>query len=225
MEEFEISKIYRSKRKTISLQITENSELVIRAPFFVSEKRILEILKKKSNWIETKKKSIKENQQNILTFDFKENQKIPFLGNFYCLKITLEKEIRLVDNYILFPEKLIKRNPKEHLKNFYKKELKKIISEKLLLFSKKVGVDYKSFRITSAKKRLGSCSSKNSLNFSWKIAFLPEEVINYIIIHELCHIKIKNHSKKFYQEVQKHCPDYLERKKWINENCYKFVNF
>ncbi len=225
MNQFGDLKIYKSKRKTISLQINEDATLIVRAPLTVSDKRIVEIINKKSDWILDKKKILKEKAKKILKIEFKENEKIPFLGNYYTLKLTESKNILLTEKNIQIPKDFIRKNPKKKLEIWAKKCLQTLIEYKLSHFSQKTNLKYSSFKITSAKKRLGSCTSKNSLNFSWKISFFPEEIIDYVVIHEICHIKIKNHSKNFWKEVEKYCPDYLERKKWIKENCYKFMNY
>ena len=66
-------------------------------------------------------------------------------------------------------------------------------------------------KITSAKTRWGSCIAKNSLCFSWRLMLLPDDIIDYIVVHELAHIRVKNHQKQFYDEVRRYMPDYRER--------------
>ncbi|QSX06617.1 M48 family metallopeptidase [Sedimentibacter sp. zth1] len=93
---------------------------------------------------------------------------------------------------------------------------KKIIPKKVEYFSKMMNVNPTGIKITSAKTRWGSCSYKNSLCFSYRLANMPNEFIDYVVVHELAHIKIKNHSKIFYKEIEKYMPDYKERIKMIN---------
>ena len=78
-------------------------------------------------------------------------------------------------------------------------------------YSKIIGVTPIDIKITSATTRWGSCSGKNSLCFPFRISLLPTELIDYIVVHELIHIRVKNHSKRFYREVEKYMPDYKDR--------------
>ena len=84
--------------------------------------------------------------------------------------------------------------------------------------SKKIVVKFRNYSIRSYKLRLGSCSNKSNLSFNWKLIMMPEEIIDYVIIHELCHIIHFNHSRSFWNEVSEHCPDFKLHKKWIRKN-------
>ncbi len=92
-----------------------------------------------------------------------------------------------------------------------RKKAKDIIPNRVKFFSEIIGVTPKSVKITSAKKRFGSCSAKNSLCFSLYLASFPLEAIDYVVVHELCHILEHNHSKRFWDIVQKYMPDYKNR--------------
>jgi len=92
-----------------------------------------------------------------------------------------------------------------------KKKAKNVIPDKVRYYSQIMGVNPLGIKITSAKTRWGSCSSKNSLCFSWRLMLLTDDVIDYIVVHELAHIRVKNHQIKFYEEVKKYMPDYKKR--------------
>ena len=94
---------------------------------------------------------------------------------------------------------------------------KEYIPKRVLELAKITGLCPENIKITSAKTRFGSCSSKNSLCFSLYLMLYPKEAIDYVIIHELCHIKEKNHSKRFYALVQKYMPDYKKRRTMLRE--------
>ena len=110
------------------------------------------------------------------------------------------------------------KNQKRTLEEWYKQTLSSLIEKKLIFFEKKIGVKYKSFNIRSYKKRLGSCSNSHDLSFNWKIVMFPEKIIDYIIVHELCHIVYFNHSKLFWNKVAIYCPDFKAHKEWIKNN-------
>lgn len=97
-----------------------------------------------------------------------------------------------------------------------KQKAMEIIPGRIEYFSKIMNVKPSGVKITSAKTRWGSCSSKNSLCFSYRLMLYPPEAIDYVVVHELAHIRIKNHGKLFYQEIEKYMPDYKNRKKMLN---------
>ncbi len=111
----------------------------------------------------------------------------------------------------------------EELKEI-KRLAKLIISDRVLSTAKRMGVSYNKIALRFQKSRWGSCSLKGNLNFNCLLALCPEEVIDYVIIHELCHLKYMNHSKSFWLLVEKHCPNYKTHKKWLKDNGEKFIS-
>lgn len=109
-------------------------------------------------------------------------------------------------------------NPVFH--NFSKREYEKFKNQALILAKRKAeelnkyyGLSYNKISIRNSRSRWGSCSEKKNLNFNYKIIFLPEDLLNYIIVHELCHLREMNHSKRFWNLVEKTVPDYKEARK------------
>lgn len=98
------------------------------------------------------------------------------------------------------------------------REAKNIIPEKVRHYAQIIGVDYGSITIRCQKTRWGSCSSKGNLNFNCLLMLAPDEVIDSVIVHELCHLKEMNHSKRFYEAVYKAYPEYDKCNKWLKEN-------
>lgn len=94
---------------------------------------------------------------------------------------------------------------------------KEIIPPKVKFYAEKTGVDYGRITIRSQRTRFGSCSSKGNLNFNCVLVLMPEEVLDSVIIHELCHRKHMNHSQKFYAEMKKFCPDYQIHRRYLKE--------
>ena len=141
--------------------------------------------------------------------------------------LILDKKV--IDTFVLKHTEWIKKK-QEMLKNVHitedfskndikilKSQTKNIIEPILEKYSTLMGVSYERFSINSAKTRFGSCSSKKTLNFSFRLALYPHEAIEYVCVHELAHLKEMNHSKKFWQIVEKYLPDYKERKKLLKK--------
>lgn len=170
-------KIIRSHRKTISIEVKSDGQIIVRAPLFCSKFRINAFLKEKQNWIDNTLKKIKEAKK--------------------------------------YSEPL----SKSECDALYKKA-QEILPKKVQHFANVMGVNYNGVKITSATKRFGSCSGKNSLCFSRYLMQYDDDLIDYVVVHELAHTVHHNHSKEFYGLVEKHIPDYkLRQKKLKGRGC------
>ncbi len=191
--------LIRSKRRTISLIINREGALVVRAPIKTSLEYINKIIEKKDAWIKKQQNKIKTRLEQNKQNKFIEKDGILFLGK------------RII------PTGLNLEN-KELVKIWYKKNTLIFMKEKLDFFTKKFGLKYNKIKITSASKRWGSCSGKGNINFSWKLIMAPQEIVEYVIIHEIAHLRHKNHSQKFWKFVEEMMPDYKKHDNWLKKN-------
>lgn len=210
-------KLIRSKRRTLSLEINENAEIIIRAPLKMSGEHINRFITDKNEWISKKLNIIRNKQFPIRRYE--EGEKFLYLGRFYELKITDTKEFLFENNFILPSSKTHKAE--KIFTDWYRQRASIIFPERVKFFSDKTGLNYKSVKLSSAKKRWGSCSGKNDLNFTWRLIMAPIEIIDYVVVHELAHTVQKNHSGKFWELVGNILPDFRVRRKWLRENGYK----
>jgi len=104
------------------------------------------------------------------------------------------------------------------LEQWYRIEAAKLITAIADRLSSQMGIGYKRIGIRGQKTRWGSCSRKRNLSFNWKLIMAPEPVVEYVIIHELLHLKEMNHSKRFWQLVARYCPGWRENKKWLKQH-------
>ena len=101
---------------------------------------------------------------------------------------------------------------------------KRIIPQRVRFYAKLMGVEYGRVTIRMQKSRWGSCSAKGNLNFNCLLMRTPDEIIDYVVVHELCHLKEMNHSPRFWAEVEKIFPDYIERRKWLKDHGNEIMN-
>jgi len=214
-------KIIKSKRKTLSLSINENAELIVRAPNQISNKKIEEFIIEKSKWINKNKNLMQSriNEMNDSDSDYL------FLGNIYPLIKVNEDPNKIDFNGTEFITSIENQDKfKSSLKSWYKIKFKEIAIPRLNYFSDKYNLKINQVRFKNQKTLWGSCSSKNNINLNYLLVMAPMLVIDYVIIHELVHTVHKNHSENFWNAVEAIMPDYKKAKKWLNKNGYKLRN-
>ena len=211
-------KIIKSKRRTLSLSINENAELIVRAPNQISNKQIEEFIIEKSKWINKNKNLMQSriNEMNDSDSDYL------FLGNIYPLIKVNEDPNKIDFNGTEFITSIENQDKfKKSLKSWYKIKFKEIAIPRLNYFSNKYNLKINQVRFKNQKTLWGSCSSKNNINLNYLLVMAPMIVIDYVIIHELVHTVHKNHSENFWNTLEAIMPDYKKAKKWLNKNGYK----
>lgn len=191
--------IIRSFRKSLSIEINDRGEVIVKAPYLFSKKKILQFVTSKQKWIEKKLQLYKDNIKFQNSFNFKNNVYIN--GH----RMNWEE---------------CRRDKRETKKSFYSKKCLEMLLNKANLSSKIIKKPI-SFKICSSTRIWGSCDIKNNIKLNWKLIILPEELQDYVIYHELAHTKEMNHSKKFWGEVEKMCPNYKKCRESLKK--YSFL--
>lgn len=231
-------KIIRSKRKTLSLQITEYGELIVRVPRFISDRDILQFINKHKKWIEEKSKEIQIKRSKLKTYSFTEDEELLLLGNKLKLKFVQSdypKKLNLTTVSVVNDSILVNTQDRAKiprlLEKFYRTQSKQVIEQRVNYYLKKLNdicglsLKYQRIKLTNGRKNIGSCSPTGNLNFSWRIVLAPIEVIDYIVVHELVHLKYKHHKKSFWLLVNRLKPDYRSNIVWIKENWFYLRDF
>lgn len=202
--------IVNPKLKHIYLSFDNEGNLVIKSPK-VSWKQIEQLLLKKASWINTVREKIQKKKGKAL--DFNSVLELYFMGKAYPLTLTPHSKKRVKLNfdgstftlyYHTYDETLFQT----HIDRFYKQEAQKQIPSRVAHWAEKMSLSPADIRFRKTKRQWGSCSSKNVLSFNTMMLKLPEDVIQYIIIHELAHIRHKHHQKSFWQLVEAYLPQY-----------------
>jgi predicted metal-dependent hydrolase len=217
----------RKRRKTISLQISDKSELVIAAPHFTPISEINRFVQEKQNWIH---QAIQKNKEELIKNKAKEyisGERFYYLGESFPLEAFFEQNERegLVfwgnRFYLNAPD--VEAKKREYFIKWYKSKAREYFAERVNFYSQELNLRVKSVRVTSAEKRWGSCSGKDNLSFSFRLIMAPPHVIDYVVVHELMHIKEKSHSSRFWQLVESAMPQYKLYRRWFKDNNSKFV--
>ena len=217
-----ISILRKKNRKNLMIKI-ENRKVIVFAPFCFSNDQIHKVLENKKNWIDKKVKE-QENYLRKKNISFENGSGFYYFGHLIHLKkIKGKEDIAFIRNnqlIVLYKKKIMKKT----IELWYKKEIKKYVMKRLEFFTREIKVKYKDVSFKIYKNRLGSCSKLGSIIFNWKIVMMPKNIIDYVIVHELCHLKQFNHSLSFWSEVKLYCPEYKECIKWIKSN-YNIINW
>jgi predicted metal-dependent hydrolase len=212
------NKIIRSKRKTLSLTINENAELIIRAPKRLSIEKIQDFINEKENWINRKKRLI-ENQIKDVTSN---HNKLLYLGNLFPINVEQNASKELFFTGEEFIANSIEPDSLSlSIKKWYKNKFKEIALPRVAYFANKHNLMVNQVRIKNQKTMWGSCSSKNNINLNYLLLMAPMGVIDYVIVHELVHTIHRNHSTDFWDSVESIMPEFQEHKRWLKKNGYK----
>ena len=213
-----IDEIICSKRKSISLTVTPEGHLVVKAPLNTPRHYLDDLIEQKRAWIEEKIQVVKERKARYQDKKYIRGEEFHFLGELYKLNFSKQETlVGIKGKEFLVPEKL-KDQVEQYIKKWYRQAAKQILSERVEYYANLKGIPYQAVKITSASKRWESCSSKGNLNFTWKLMMAPLAVIDYVVVHELCHIEFPNHSKDFWSKVKFIVPDYKLKQEWLAEN-------
>lgn len=213
----EIDKIIRSKRKTIALVVQRDGSLIVRAPLRTPEKTIHELVEQKSDWITRSQDKMRRSQP--AQRQFSEGETFPLMGKPYPLKIVKSQRASLnfESGKFLLAEKARPR-ASEAFTRWYRQMAELLLPGRVETLAKQHKFKPAKIRITSARTRWGSCSSTATISLTWRLVMAPPEVIDYIIIHELAHLKVKNHSKTFWDAVAALMPDYKKHAEWLKKH-------
>jgi len=224
-------KIIRSakRKKTITLQVTAKTGIIVRAPHRISDQIIQAFVKKKRPWIEKKHAEIKEANRRQRKRKFTDGEEFLYLGRNYKLHLINEdspyylKDIPFYFNSAFYLHEDRENQAKEFFTDWYKKQAQEYIRKGVDKYSQENDFVFNKIKISWAKKRWGSCTSKNNLNFNWRIIMAPAKVVDYIIVHELVHLKCRHHAPKFWHQVKIIMPDYEKQEQWLKINQQQLV--
>jgi hypothetical protein len=212
-----VDHLVRTRRKTIALVVERDGKLTVRAPLRLSEARIREFVEAHANWIARNQKRVK--QVAVAPKEYKDGEKFLFLGQAFPLVIVPRQKTYLTfdgTNFRLAKSAIPRAQ--EAFVRWYKVQAYQEIQARLQVLSTRYKLDYEKLRISSARTRWGSCSTKGTLSFTWRLIMAPPQVVEYVIIHELVHTKVKNHSKEFWGGVEKIMPGYKTCVRWLKKN-------
>lgn len=208
-------KIIRSKRKTLSLQITRDAVLEVRVPLWLPEEQIDAFVHSKQGWIEKNMAACRELAAERASFTLHYGGTALLRGQERPIIAGAGKKARFEDGSFVLPAGLDRAMLKQAVVRLYRQLAQELLPQKAAHYAQLMRLTPSAVKINSAKTRWGSCSSKGSINFSWRLIMADDALIDYVVVHELAHLRELNHSPRFWAVVASALPDYQNRKQQL----------
>ena len=210
------------RAKYVRLEVRPETGLTVVIPRSYKSDQIPDLLKEKERWISGKLARYGHIQQSGNNKSLKNSDIVPYLGR--DLKVVTRRSEGTIERVNIERNRLVVNLAAGNnrlnllLERWYRMQAAQLIEEKANKMSTRMGLKYDRLAIRGQKTRWGSCSQKGNLNFNWKLLMVPEPVIDYVIIHELAHLKEMNHTKRFWQLVEQYCPQWRNHRKWLKDH-------
>lgn len=219
-----------SARKTLTITIDEKSDVGVASPFRMKEREIVNFINEKAQWII---KKVNEAQKNKVILDqkkFDHGDQFLFLGKKFKLTI-FERDIKrshvsfneLEGWFVTVPKELSigerRVKVKEKMLQWYRAQAEEVLGGRIFHFSRLISIEPKKIAVRTQKRIWGCCDyNTQTIHLNWQIILSPIKVIDYVVVHELCHLMVPNHSKRFWIKVEKYMPDFKRYKQWLTVN-------
>lgn len=213
------------KRKTMEIAVEPPNNITVTAPIGTTEDEILKKVESKGSWLIQKIYSFKHMNYIPIERDFVNGESFMYLGRNYSLQIELNSESGLRGKkpevklyrgkFIVKANNKNEEDIKKAMEQWYRNRAKEVIETRVKYYQRFFNIEPMDIRIKEQKKRWGSCTSKNELLFNWRCIMAKSNALDYIVVHEMCHMYHKDHSKEFWELVASVLPDYELRKEWL----------
>ncbi len=213
--------VVRSRRKTADIIIERDGRVLVRAPKTIPDEQIADIIEAKRYWIYTNLAEWRDLNATRLVREYRNGEGFLYLGRSYRLLLVEEQEdlVMLKNGRFCLHRDLADSGDvaaaKAAFRDYYIARGKERIAQRVAYFAPKVGVEFSGLDVRELGHRWASCSPAGQLAFHWKCMMAPPTIIDYIIVHELCHRHHLDHTDAFWNEVDKVMQNYRERKEWL----------
>lgn len=213
--------VIRSRRKTADIIIDRDGSVLVRAPEWAADEEIAKIVAARNYWIYQGLAEWRDLNATRVIREYKNGEGFLYLGRAHRLQLVGDQAAPLLlkNGRFLLCRALAERGSAQAaFIDFYVAKGGERLPARIAYYAPKVGVAPSGVEVKELGHRWASCSTSGKLSFHWKCMMAPQTVIDYIIVHELCHFHHRDHSDAFYNEVDKVMPDFRERKEWLRKN-------
>lgn len=216
--------LIRSERKTADIVIERSGDVIVRAPLGVDDERVREVVADRALWVHRSLAEWEDLNSSRRHRPLVQGQGFAYLGRSYRLKFVTDADVplRLKNGRWELSEAFVNREgeaaARKAFRDFYTAKGMQIFTDRVRQLAPLVGVEPGEVAVKELGYHWASCGAIGGLNFHWKTLMAPQTVIDYIVVHELCHLRFRDHSDAFWNEVDKVLPRYRERKEWLRVN-------
>ncbi|NRD77728.1 M48 family metallopeptidase [Bacillus sp. BRMEA1] len=216
-------------RTSIGITIDNYGNIEVQAPKGTPNDRVLQLLEVKWGLIQQKLKEMESRLMGPQKKTYEYGESFLYLGNAYPIEVF--EDINITQEHVVFSEEklhiYVKQSDtekiKQALKRFYYQQCKALVEKSISAYQSNFKNKPRSVRISDSKTTWGTCDSKLQLTFNWRLAMAPQEVIEYVVVHEMSHMVHLNHDRSFWRLVGKIMPDYKEKEKWLTLSSWKMT--
>lgn len=213
-----------ARRRTVSLEIRD-AQLLVRAPVGVAERDLDRFVRQKSSWIARKVRAQQQLLARIPEYRYVSGTQLPFMGLWLTLSVEDgasgivaragdQLRVRCSRRSRLEPEEQARRL----VQSWYREQGLARLSAKTDALTRQLGLTYAGVKVRVTRSKWGHCTSSGEIQYNWQILLAPEAVVDYLVAHEVCHLRHHNHSRAFWQLVAQVCPDYSRQRDWLKAN-------
>lgn len=217
------------KRSTISIIVDPQQGVIVKTPSDTPKEKIHAILRRKMPWIHRKLKDLDKLVVPQPAREYVSGESFSYLGRHYRLKVNHacaegDEEVKLEAGRFVtcvphsasgeLKETLIR----EILMGWYVQHAEDRLSERMALYAPKLDVKPSAMVVKQQAKRWGSCTKRGVVNLNWRIIMAPMSIVDYVVVHELCHLRYENHTPEFWRALSSVLPDYEMRRLWLRVN-------
>ncbi len=225
--------LIRSKRrKTLLLQV-KYGQVTVRAPYSVNSVFIDTFIQEKSSWLRAK---VAQQQSEAKPCNFTQGAHLLYLGEIVRLNLSFAKKAKVFVSNASLSEKQLNimisdrvkaklisaeaqaKQVKKQLETYFKQQAEQLFYQRVRLLSEQTSLVVSKLTIRQYRARWGSCNNRGEVSLNYLLMMTPLFVIDYVIVHELCHLEYLNHSKNFWNLVEKHSPNYKVAKQWLSDH-------
>ena len=219
---FQVEVVRTDRKRSASIRLL--GDLVkVSVPMTLSDSRIRNLVTKRTPWIKNK---LQEQSDRPITppKEYVSGETVTYLGKNYRLKVLIGEQpsIKLRRGYVEATVTKTDFDPKNTIRSllvhWYRSLAEKRLGEKTVRLARVIGVNPASVTVKNYKSRWGSCSTKGDISYNWRIILAPHSIVDYVVVHELCHMLEHNHSSKYWKHVERYVPNWRECKDWLKQN-------
>lgn len=217
-----IDRLIRSRRRTLALQVDAGGRLIVRAPLRLPHAEIERFVRLRADWIRRQQARSRATPPPV--HHYRPGEQFLYLGETYPLELVdgAQPALELREGTFRLARAALPR-AEWFFTRWYRARAREEFTQRAGQYAQREGLRFERIRISSARTRWGSCSSRGTLSFTWRLVMAPPAAIDYVVVHELAHLRHHGHTSAFWQQVSAWLPDWRRPAAWLKENGYRLA--